>query len=204
MRAFEYLHGRRIIYRDLKPENLLLDASGRLKLTDMGLAKFVIGHTYTTCGTPEYFAPEVITSAGHNRAVDWWTLGILIYELMAGRTPFVSQRNMQIYAKVKQGIENVKFPEKCQGKVADIIKGLCDKNPSSRIAMRLGGVQNIIEHPWYGNFDWGKHADGTLETPYSPVVKSKTDLKNFHVRKKEKLNNDEYVDDGSCCWDEFD
>ncbi|CAK0836172.1 unnamed protein product [Prorocentrum cordatum] len=112
--AFQHLHERRIIYRDLKPENLLLTEHGHIKLTDMGLAKFVIGKTYTTCGTPDYFAPEVIASAGHTNAVDWWALGILIYELMAGNPPFESATPMQIYAKVTKGIGKVTFPTKCQ------------------------------------------------------------------------------------------
>jgi len=86
--AFEHLHARHVVYRDLKPENLLLTAEGYLKLTDMGLAKFALGKTYTTCGTPEYFAPEVIRSTGQTRSVDWWTLGILIFEFMVGSAPF--------------------------------------------------------------------------------------------------------------------
>merc|ERR1712241_376841 len=77
--AFEHCHTRHIIYRDLKPENLLLTDTGHIKLTDMGLAKFVIGKTFTTCGTPDYFAPEVIGSTGHTSAVDWWCLGILVF-----------------------------------------------------------------------------------------------------------------------------
>ena len=97
--AFEHLHERHIIYRDLKPENLLLNEKGHLKVTDMGLAKFVIGKTYTTCGTPDYFAPEVIASTGHTHAVDWWMLGVLIFECMTGSAPFEAPYPMQIYAK---------------------------------------------------------------------------------------------------------
>jgi len=105
--AFEHLHERRIIYRDLKPENLLLTEKGHIKLTDMGLAKFVIGKTYTTCGTPDYFAPELIASLGHTNAVDWWTLGVLTFELMSGHPPFESAYPMQIYSKVTKGISKV-------------------------------------------------------------------------------------------------
>merc|ERR1711988_1747413 len=105
--AFEHLHERRIIYRDLKPENLLLNETGHIKITDMGLAKFVIGKTYTTCGTPDYFAPEVIASIGHTHAVDWWTLGILMFELMTGHPPFESSDPMKTYQKVMQGIDKV-------------------------------------------------------------------------------------------------
>merc|ERR1712060_831999 len=128
--AFEHCHQRRIIYRDLKPENLLLTEAGHIKLTDMGLAKFVIGKTYTTCGTPDYFAPEIIASTGHTNAVDWWMLGILLFELLSGRPPFESAYPMQIYSKVMKGISKVPFPAKCQGNVETLIKGLLKKEPS--------------------------------------------------------------------------
>ena len=86
--VLEHLLERSIIYRDLKPDNLLLTVEGFLKMTDMGLAKFCIGKTYTTCGTPDYFAPELIESIGHSHSLDWWTWSVLIVELMCGHTPF--------------------------------------------------------------------------------------------------------------------
>lgn len=85
---FEYMHSKNIIYRDLKPENILIDEEGYLKLTDFGFAKFCEGKTYTLCGTPEYLAPEVLLNKGHSKPVDWWTLGILTYEMIAGIDPF--------------------------------------------------------------------------------------------------------------------
>merc|ERR1711957_273973 len=100
--AFEHLHERFVIYRDLKPENVLLNSDGHPKLTDMGLAKFVLGKTFTTCGTPDYFAPEVIATSGQTSAVDWWTLGILLFELMVGKPPFESPQPMQTYVKVTE------------------------------------------------------------------------------------------------------
>merc|ERR1712151_789537 len=147
-------HDRKIIYRDLKPENLLINDLGHVKLTDMGLAKFVVGKTYTTCGTPDYFAPELISSSGHTNAVDWWTLGILLFELLTGHPPFESAYPMQIYSKVMKGIGKVQFPAKCQGAPENLIKGLLQKEPSERLPMKLGGTKNLKDHKWYQNFDW--------------------------------------------------
>jgi len=198
--AFEHCHERRIIYRDLKPENLLLNDSGQIKLTDMGLAKFVIGKTYTTCGTPDYFAPELIASTGHTNAVDWWTLGILVFELMSGHPPFESAYPMQIYSKVMKGISKVPFPPKCQGPVGDLIKALLKKEPSERLPMRPGGTKNVRDHKWYSGFDWTSMKGLTLDPPYKPVVKSKKDIANFSARKEDMPRQIEYKDDGTG-WD---
>eukprot|EP00747_Dinoflagellata_sp_TGD_P166048 gnl/TRDRNA2_/TRDRNA2_188255_c0_seq1.p1 gnl/TRDRNA2_/TRDRNA2_188255_c0~~gnl/TRDRNA2_/TRDRNA2_188255_c0_seq1.p1 ORF type:complete len:798 (-),score=216.94 gnl/TRDRNA2_/TRDRNA2_188255_c0_seq1:223-2616(-) len=198
--AFEHLHERRIIYRDLKPENLLLTAEGHVKLTDMGLAKFVVGKTYTTCGTPDYFAPELIASTGHTNAVDWWTLGILTFELMSGNPPFESAYPMQIYSKVMKGIQKVPFPAKCQGPVGDLIKALLKKEPSERLPMRPGGTKNVKDHKWYGGFDWEAMKNLQLDAPYKPAVKSKKDIANFSARKEDMPPQIEYKDDGSG-WD---
>jgi len=198
--AFQHMHERRIIYRDLKPENLLLTELGHLKVTDMGLAKFVIGKTYTTCGTPDYFAPELIASSGHTNAVDWWTLGILLFELMSGHPPFESAYPMQIYSKVMKGINKVPFPVKCQGPVGELIKGLLKKEPSERLPMRPGGTRNIKEQKWYNDFDWGAMENGTMEAPYKPTVKSKKDICNFSARPQDMPKQVAYKDDGTG-WD---
>jgi len=198
--AFDHCHERRIIYRDLKPENLLITQDGQVKVTDMGLAKFVIGKTYTTCGTPDYFAPELIASTGHTNAVDWWMLGILIFELMSGHPPFESAYPMQIYSKVMKGINKVPFPAKCQGDVEAVIKGLLKKEPSERLPMRPGGVQNLKDCKWYAEFNWKSMDNQTMEPPYKPVVKSKTDIANFSARKEDMPRPVDYKDDGSG-WD---
>jgi len=198
--GFAHMHERRIIYRDLKPENLLINSDGQLKIADMGLAKFVIGMTYTTCGTPDYFAPELITSAGHSSAVDWWTLGILVFELMSGRPPFQSAAPMQIYAKVMQGIRQVQFPSKCQGAAERLIKSLLRKEPSDRLSVRAGGLNTLRKHAWFAGFDWESFKALTMEPPYKPIVRSKTDMANFAARKEDLPRQIDYKDDGSG-WD---
>jgi len=183
--AFEHLHGRKIVFRDLKPENLLLTDQGRVKLTDMGLAKVIHGKTYTTCGTPDYFAPELIASKGHGTGVDWWTLGILAFELMSGHPPFESATPMQIYAKVQKGINQVVFPKKCKGDVEVLVKGLCNANPTERLPMKKGGIQNVKSAKWFSGFDWSAMENMTMKVPYAPTVKSKKDMKNFSANKED-------------------
>ena len=98
--AFEYLHERNIIYRDLRPENLLIDAEGYLKVVDFGFAKRIDGKTFTVCGTPDYMAPEIILNKGHGKAVDWWTAGILLFEMLTGFPPFEGNGAIDLYKKI--------------------------------------------------------------------------------------------------------
>jgi len=198
--ALEHLHKHKIIYRDLKPENILLSEAGYIKVTDMGLAKVVVGKTYTTCGTPDYFAPEMIASQGHTCAVDWWALGVLTFELMAGHPPFESAAPMQIYSRVTKGIGKIPFPSKLVGPGEDLIKQICRKEPASRLPLKKGGADNIKQHEWYKGFKWDKLADGSMEVPYPPKVKSKKDIGNFSCRKEDMPPQVKHKDDGTG-WD---
>ena len=107
--TIEYMHSKGIVYRDLKPENLLLAHNGYLKLADFGLAKVIENKTYTLCGTPEYLAPEMILNKGHDRAVDWWAYGVLLYEMLVGMEPFSSEDPTEVYHKILTG--KLSFPK---------------------------------------------------------------------------------------------
>ena len=106
---FEYLHSKDICYRDLKPENIMISDEGYLKMIDFGFAKVVTKRTFTICGTPEYIAPEILLNQGHGKPVDWWTLGILVYEMLAGFPPFQDEDPMNIYRKIIN--TKPKYPE---------------------------------------------------------------------------------------------
>jgi len=199
--AFEHLHERHIIYRDLKPENLLVNGKGWMKLTDFGLAKYSVLRTYTTCGTPEYFAPEVIESTGHTRAVDWWAYGVIIYEWLAGHSPFEASTPMKIYQKIRHGIDRVDFPSACRGDAGDLIKALLKRSPSERLPCLLNGTGNIRNHKWFQDFDWQHFEERTMDPPFVPVVETKSDLANFRVDESALPMQIPYIDDGSG-WDQ--
>jgi len=202
-----------IVFRNIKPQNLLLSQQGRPKLTDMSLAKRVVGHTFTTCGTPAYMAPEIVAGTGHTRAVDWWSVGILTYWLMCGQTPFESEHPMEIYSKVMQGIARVNFPAACSSPVADLVKSLLRPVAIDRLAMRQGGVQNVMNHSWFADFSWTAMRNQTLDPPYVPEFRTSpvtwkdakeldaaTCLAHFSARADNLPQPVQYCDDGTQ-WD---
>ncbi|KAL7529353.1 hypothetical protein ACHAXR_002917 [Thalassiosira sp. AJA248-18] len=151
--AFAHMHERKVAYRDLKPENLVLDNAGYVKIVDFGLAKVIKGgQTYTFCGTPDYLAPEVILSEGHDWAVDYWGLGVLIYEMMEGVAPFYAENPMDTYRKALSG--QVHIPDHFTVIVANLIKKLLHTDQSKRLGRTVGGTTAIMCHRWFANFDW--------------------------------------------------
>ena len=175
--VFEYMHTFDFIYRDLKPENLLLDKLGYIKLTDFGFAKKIDFKTYTLCGTSEYLAPEVLLNKGHGKGVDWWTLGILLYEMMVSHPPFVDDDPMGTYQQILAG--KIFFPKSFEKSPKSLIKKLLVADLTRRYGCLKGGAQDIKMHKWFIGFDWEGLYNRELTAPFIPIASCATDTSNF-------------------------
>ncbi|XP_049592052.1 cGMP-dependent protein kinase 2 isoform X3 [Syngnathus scovelli] len=183
LEAFDYLHTMGIIYRDLKPENLLLDAKGYVKMADFGFAK-KIGpgkKTWTFCGTPEYVAPEVIMNKGHDFGADCWSLGILIFELLTGNPPFAGSDPIRIYTMVLHGIEKVDFPKRIGKRPDDLIRKLCKLNPVERVGNKKNGIIDIKKHKWFQGFNWEGLRRRKLPSPLKRELNGPLDHSYFDI-----------------------
>jgi len=169
--AIEYLHKNGIIYRDLKPENILIDSEGHLKITDFGLSKEGLldpnSRTKTFCGTAEYLAPEVILGNPYSLAVDWWSLGTLMYEMITGLPAFFDN-NVQMMYKYKMNAD-IQMPEELDDNTKNIILRLLDKDPTTRIQ----NPDEIKAHPYFAGINWENLINKTATPPYIPNIKNK-------------------------------
>ena len=178
--ALDYLHNHGIIYRDIKPENILIGEDGYLKLIDFGMAKMVQGNekAESFCGTPEYLAPEIITGEGHNRAADWWSYGILIFEMLCGIPPFYCENTERMYDLITNA--ELRFPKRItlSDNAKDLITKLLIKKQDKRLGVNKG-FEEIKAHPFFQGFDFDALLAKKLEAPFIPVLTGTLDVGNF-------------------------
>ncbi|XP_065536496.1 ribosomal protein S6 kinase alpha-2 isoform X1 [Lathamus discolor] len=178
--ALDHLHGLGIIYRDLKPENILLDEEGHIKITDFGLSKEAIDHdkrAYSFCGTIEYMAPEVVNRRGHTQSADWWSFGVLMFEMLTGSLPFQGKdrkETMALILKAKLGM-----PQFLSVEAQSLLRALFKRNPSNRLGAGFDGVEEIKRHPFFVTIDWNKLYRKEIKPPFKPAVGRPEDTFHF-------------------------
>lgn len=169
--ALDHLHSLGIIYRDLKPENILLDEEGHIKLTDFGLSKESIDHekkAYSFCGTVEYMAPEVVNRRGHTQSADWWSFGVLMFEMLTGTLPFQGKdrkETMTMILKAKLGM-----PQFLSTDAQSLLRMLFKRNPANRLGAGPDGVEEIKRHSFFSTIDWNKLYRREIQPPFKPAT----------------------------------
>jgi cGMP-dependent protein kinase len=197
--ALDHLHSKGVIHRDLKPENLLIDPDGYIKLVDFGFAKHVgSGSTYTICGTPDYQAPEVVLRKGHDCMSDYWGLGILIYEMLVGSTPFKTKTDnpRDTFRNILQGVYTI--PMFVSDQATDMVMRLLQHDPNKRLG-RVGRDE-VRSHPFFAGIDWDALEKRQLEAPYLPPISSLNDMTNFDQYHDQAIPVSQYDDTNDTVW----
>jgi len=179
LEALGYLHARNIVYRDMKPENALIDKDGYCIMVDFGFAKIVVDKTYTLCGTPEYLAPEIIMSKGHDKAVDYWSFGVLIYEMLVGQSPFYLYGTDQVSLFKRIVMVKYQCPAYVSDDAKDVIKKLLTRRQASRFGNLSRGHLDIKDHDWFKTLDFKKLNARKLTAPWKPKITNPMDARNF-------------------------
>mmetsp|Transcript_28426 Transcript_28426/g.28734 ORF Transcript_28426/g.28734 Transcript_28426/m.28734 type:complete len:356 (-) Transcript_28426:35-1102(-) len=185
--AIDALHAHAIAYRDIKPENILIAQDGHIRLVDFGFAKIVADRSFTLCGTPEYLAPEVVLGTGHGRAVDWWALGVLCYEMLAGYPPFTADNPFSLYQCIQKA--RVIFPPQTSAAAQVAIRGFLTVDRANRLGCKKGGLQALSKLPFFKGINWQTVAAQQLAPPIVPVLgEAEGDTSNFDTYPEEKLD----------------
>ncbi|KAI8981739.1 kinase-like domain-containing protein [Mycotypha africana] len=192
--ALECLHDFNVVYRDLKPENILIDYNGHIALCDFGLCKLDMkddDRTNTFCGTPEYLAPELLLGQGYTKTVDWWTLGVLLYEMMTGLPPFYDENTNEMYRKILQ--DELRFPDDMSQEARSLLRGLLTRDPNERLGNN--GSEEIKNHPFFASIDWKLLNQKKIQPPYKPSVDSAYDTTNFDDEFTSEIPQESVMDD---------
>eukprot|EP00325_Prymnesiales_sp_UTEX-LB-985_P005266 CAMPEP_0174702334 /NCGR_PEP_ID=MMETSP1094-20130205/6653_1 /TAXON_ID=156173 /ORGANISM="Chrysochromulina brevifilum, Strain UTEX LB 985" /LENGTH=219 /DNA_ID=CAMNT_0015900097 /DNA_START=38 /DNA_END=694 /DNA_ORIENTATION=+ len=187
--AFEYMHARSICYRDLKPENIMIHADGFARLIDLGFAKTVHARTYTMCGTPEYLAPELLLLRGHGLGVDWWALGVLLYEMVVGITAFSFHPDTrepdydlpppELYKNVLNPHYMLSYPSRLSVDICDCIEALLAWEPLERAGCLTDGAASVKRLAFFQPVEWACLLARQLVPPHKPTIQDGADMCNF-------------------------
>ncbi|XP_048687643.2 serine/threonine-protein kinase N1 isoform X1 [Caretta caretta] len=178
--GLQFLHEHKIVYRDLKLDNLLLDKEGFVKIADFGLCKEGMGYgdrTSTFCGTPEFLAPEVLTDTSYTRAVDWWGLGVLVYEMLVGESPFPGDDEEEVFDSIVN--DEVRYPRFLSTEAIGVMRRLLRRNPDRRLGSSERDAEDVKKQPFFRFIDWEALLARRLPPPFVPVIKGREDISNF-------------------------